>query len=130
MHINLWRPSARAALLLAVLALIGCGLGAYMRYWLVEPSSVGLVCDGGAQGALCAVRRMFIGIFVKSGFGLAAIAATLLALIRPSALLVGAALLFGGLGVVLYNTGLSALALALLPLTLARRAPPREFRPE
>jgi hypothetical protein len=125
-----FRPSRRAAVALAAVGAVALGLAAYMRYQLVEPASVGLVCDAGAMTSLCIFRRVFIGIFVWNGFGSAALIATALALVRPSNLLVGAALMTGLLGVVLYNTQLSALALALLPLVLARPAPAKEFQPE
>jgi hypothetical protein len=125
-----FRPRPIPALALVALSAVSLGLAIYVRYWLVEPASVGLVCDAGAMTPLCIFRRTFIGIFVWNGFGGAALVATALALLRPSSLLVGVALIAGFLGVVLYNTQLSALALALLPLVLARPAPAREFQPE
>lgn len=125
-----FRPGRIAALALIGLSAASLGLAIYVRYWLVEPASVGLVCDAGAMTPVCIFRRTFIGIFVWNGFGGAALVATTLALLRPSSLLVGASLIAGFLGVVLYNTQLSALALALLPLVLARPAPAREFQPE
>jgi hypothetical protein len=79
---------------------------------------------------VCIMRRVFIGVFVWNGFGAAALVAAVLALLRPSNILIGAAVIAGFLGVVLYNTQLSALALALLPLVLARPAPAKEFQPE
>jgi hypothetical protein len=106
------------------------GLALYMRYGLIEPSSVGLACDGGGLATVCTVRRVFVGIFVHNGFSIAALIATALALLRPNIVMVAVALAAGLLGVVLYNTGLAALALSLLPLVLARAAPPPEFRPE
>jgi hypothetical protein len=125
-----FRPSRGASVALMVAGAMALGLAAYMRYQLVEPASVGLVCDAGAMTSVCIIRRVFIGIFVWNGFGGAALVATALALVRPSSLLLGVALTAGLLGVVLYNTQLSALALALLPLVLARPAPAREFQPE
>lgn len=125
-----FRPGPAAAAALFLVGAAGLGLAVYMRYWIVEPASVGLVCDKGAMTSVCIFRRVFVGIFTWNGFGAAALVATALALLRPSSLLVGAALLFGFLGVVLYNTQLSALALALLPLVLARPAPEKEFQPE
>lgn len=125
-----YRPSVFAASACVIAGATALGLAAYMRYGLVEPSSVGLVCDAGAMTSTCVIRRVFIGIFVWNGFGLAAVVATVLAIVRPSALLVGFALVFGGLGVILYNTGLSALALALVPFVFARPQPVRDFLPE
>jgi hypothetical protein len=56
-------------------------------------------------------------------FGIVAICAALLNLLRPSLLLCAIALIAGGFGIVLYNVALSALAVALLILSLARPAP-------
>jgi hypothetical protein len=125
-----FRPRLRTTIALAAVAAAALGAAIYMRYWVVEPASVGLVCDKGAMTTICVTRRVFVGIFTWNGFGGAALVATALALLRPSSLLVGAALLFGLIGVVNYNTQLSALALALLPLVLARPAPAKEFQPE
>lgn len=125
-----FRPSPRAAVVIVALGAAALGLAAYMRYGLVEPASVGLVCDAGAMTSVCIIRRVFIGIFVWNGFGGAALVAAILALIRPSNILIGIAVFAGFLGVVLYNTQISALALALLPLVLARPAPAKEFLPE
>ena len=125
-----FRPSRRAAFAFAAISAASLGLAAYLRYGLVEPSSVGLVCDAGAMTPVCIIRRVFIGIFVNNGFGVAALIATMLALVRPSQVLISLALASGFLGVVLYNTQLSALALALLPLVLARPAAAPEFQPE
>lgn len=125
-----FRPGRIASVVFVAVSAAALGLAVYLRYWLVEPASVGLVCDAGAMTPVCIFRRVFIGIFVWNGLGGGALVATALALLRPSSLLVGAALILGFLGVVLYNTQLSALALALLPLVLARPAPAQEFQPE
>jgi hypothetical protein len=125
-----FRPSPRAFAGLAAVAAAALGLAAYMRYQLVEPASVGLACDAGAQTAVCIVRRGFILTFVWNGFGIVALAATGAALLRPSLVFAGIALGAGLLGVVLYNTQLSALALALLPLVLARPVPTTRLQPE
>jgi len=127
---TLWRPSPTALKGLAAVVVIALAIAFYMRYGLVEPSSVGLVCDAGATTMVCLIRRVFIGVFTHSGFGIVALLAAVLALVRPSATLMGAALFTGLLGVVLYNTSLAALALSLLPFVLARRAAPKEFQPE
>ncbi len=125
-----FRPTDRAGVLFAALSAASLGLAAYIRYGLVEPASVGLVCDAGAATAVCLIRRAFILGFVWNGFGIVALVATLFALVRPSSVLIGIALVFGFLGVVLYNTQISALALALLPLVLARPEPAKAFQPE
>jgi hypothetical protein len=125
--ITIYRPRPREFAALATVAAVSLGVAAYMRYGLVEPSTVGLVCDAGAATAVCVIRRVFIVTFEFYGFGVAALIATFAALWRPTTFKVSGALAVGLLGVVLYNTQLSGLALALLPLVLARPAPePRQ----
>jgi hypothetical protein len=125
-----WQPERRGLAFIAASATIGLGVALYVRYGLIEQSAVGLACDAGARSMACITRRVFGGLFDNDGFGIAALIAALLALLRPNAVLVGAALAAGLLGVGLYNGGLAAPALSLLPFVLARPAPPPEFRPE
>jgi hypothetical protein len=55
-----------------------------------------------------------------------ALAAAILNLLRPSLVLTGIALAAAGFGIVLYNVALAGIAVALLILSLARRAPAPE----
>jgi hypothetical protein len=123
-----YHPGKKGALALLGVAAAAFALAAYIRYGMVEPSSVGLECDTGVNSTLCIVRRVFVNLFTLSAFGIGALAAALLALLRPATLIVAVALALGIQGSVLYNTGLSAVALSLLPLVLARRAPHKEFQ--
>lgn len=124
---RIYRPTPREFAALATVAAISLSVAAYMRYGLVEPSKVGLVCDAGATTAVCMIRRAFILTFEHYGFGIGALIATAAALWKPTTATVGLALAVGLLGVVLYNTQLSGLALGVLPLALARPAPePRQ----
>ena len=119
---KIYRPTPREFAALATVASLSLVVAAYMRYGLVEPSTVGLVCDAGATTTVCLTRRAFILTFEYYGFGVGALVATAAALWRPTTLNVSIALAIGLLGVVLYNTQLSGLALGLLPLVLARPA--------
>ncbi len=123
-------PGRKSALILCGLGLGAFAVAAYLRYGLVEPSSIGLECDAGINTTLCIVRRVFINLFTLSVFGWGALAAALLAFIRPATLSIAVALVLGVMGCVLYNTGLSAVALSVLPLVFARRAPFKEFQPD
>jgi hypothetical protein len=62
-------------------------------------------------------------LFTPSSFGWTALGAALLNFLRPSLVLCAVTLLSGGIGIVLYNVALSALAIAILLLSLARPAP-------
>jgi hypothetical protein len=119
----LYRPTSRQAACLATLALAALAYGFFMRYRVIEQSAVGIACQGGGANWLCASRRTAIALFTPQVFGIVALGAALLNLVRPSAVLWALALLSSGAGIVLYNTSLSALAVALLILSLARPVP-------
>jgi hypothetical protein len=118
----LFLPTARQTNVLLVIGFLSLGTAFYLRYLVIEQSSVGLACDAGLQTWLCVARSVATGLFRHSVFGIAALAAAMLNLIRPSVMLLAIALAAGGFGIVLYNVGLSALAAALLMLSLARPA--------
>ena len=122
----LFLPTPRQALVLAAIGLTALACGFYLRYFVIEQSSVGIACGTGLDTWLCASRRTAIALFTPQAIGLAALAAALLNLIRPSLVLWALALVTGGIGIVLYNVALSALAVALLILSLARPAPARD----
>ena len=109
--------------MLAVFALAALTYGFLMRYQVIEQSAVGIACAADGTGWLCASRRTAIALFTPEAFGIAALGVALLNLLRPSVVLWALALLAAGAGIVLYNTALSALAVALLILSLARPVP-------
>lgn len=121
---RLFFPTARETNLILTVAFLSFGYAGYMRYLVVEQSSVGLACEGGLATWLCASRAVVIWLFNNNVFGLVGLAAAVLHVLRPSLGLFCIALSAAALGVVLYNTGLSSLALSLLILGSARpRAP-------
>lgn len=125
MNRPLFLPSPRQALGLAAIAAAALGYALYLRYQVIEQSAVGIACET-ARTWLCSSRKTAIALFTPSVFGLVAIGAALLNLVRPSFVLCAATVLAGGFGIVLYNVALSALAAALLILSLARPAPEPE----
>jgi hypothetical protein len=122
----LFLPRLRQAAWLAALSVIALSYGLYLRYWVIEQSSVGIACEGGLATFICHTRRSATALFTPQVFGLLALGAALLNLIRPAFALWAIALIASGIGIVLYNAALSALALALLVLSLARPAPERD----
>jgi hypothetical protein len=120
---KLFLPSARATNWLLIAGFLSLGYALYQRYMALEQSSVGLACAGGLDTWLCLSRRAAATLFTHSAFGIAALGLSVLNLWRPSLVLFGLALCAACLGVVLYNVGLSSLAVGLLLLSLARRAP-------
>ena len=116
-------PTAGQTNVLLIVGFLSVGYALYLRYVVIEQSSVSLPCEAGLATWLCLTRRVAIALFGHSVFGIAALAAAVLNLIRPNVLLLAIGLGAAGFGIVLYNVGLSALAVALLMLSLARPAP-------
>jgi hypothetical protein len=119
----MFRPTARQWSLLAPLGLLALGYALYVRYEVIQNTPIGLMCDSGARTALCSMRSTIVVLFQHWVFGTAALAAALLNLLRPRLAIFAFALVTAALGIVLYNVTASALALALLIVSLARPAP-------
>jgi hypothetical protein len=91
-----------------------------MRYRVIQDTPTGLACDGGLASLHCAIRTAVIALFQHWVFGTIAIGAALINLMRPSLILFALGTTAAALGIVLYNVVPSALAAALLILSLAR----------
>lgn len=119
-------PNARATNWLLIVGFCSIGFALYMRYLAVEQSSVGLACQAGLNTWLCFTRQVTIVLFTYSVFGWFALIVATLNLLRPTLVLFAVALAAACCGLVLYNVGLSSLAVGLLVISLARRAPEPE----
>ena len=108
-------------LLIVGFVTIGCAL--YLRYLAIEFSTVALACDAGLQTMMCKSRTLVTALFQNSVFGIVALIIAVLNIIRPSVVLLTGGLIAAGFGIVLYNVGLSGLAIGLLILGFARPAP-------
>jgi hypothetical protein len=75
------------------------------------------------QTMLCKTRSLATYLFRNSVFGTVALIIAILHVIRPSIVLLTGGLIVAGFGIVLYNIGLSGLAIGLLILGFARPAP-------
>jgi hypothetical protein len=122
----LFLPTPRQTNWLLIVAFLSVGEALYIRYMAIENVTVELACQAGLDTWLCSAFRLSIIFFNHGVFGEAALAAALLNLLRPSIVLVSVALAVAGFGVVLHNADLSALAAAVLILSLARPAPATE----
>ena len=100
---------------------VGCAL--YLRYLAIEFSTVALACDAGLQSMMCKTRVLATSLFQNSVFGIVALIIATLHILRPSIVLLTGGLIAAGFGIVLYNIGLSGLAIGLLILGFARPAP-------
>jgi hypothetical protein len=108
---------------LMVVGFLSVGYALYLRYLAIEFSTVALACDAGLQTLLCRSRVLATYLFRNSVFGTVALVIATLNLIRPSIVLLTGGLIAAGFGIVLYNVGLSGLAIGLLILGFARPAP-------
>ncbi len=122
----LFLPTARQINWLLIIAFLSVGEALYLRYMAIENLNVELACQAGLKTWLCGAFHVALALYNHYVFGAVAVAAALLNLIRPSIVLVAVAVVAGGFGIVLHNPELSALAAALLVLSLARPAPATE----
>jgi hypothetical protein len=99
------------------------GYALYLRYLAIEFSTVALACDAGPPSLLCETRGLATYLFKNWVFGTVALIVATLHLIRPSIVLLTLGLIAAGFGIVLYNIGLSGIAIGLLILGFARPAP-------
>jgi hypothetical protein len=106
-----------------VVGFITVGYALYLRYLAIEFSTVALSCDAGLQSMLCKTRTLVTVLFQNSVFGIVALVIAVLNVIRPSIVLLTGGLIAAGFGIVLYNVGLSGLAIGLFILGFARPAP-------
>jgi len=120
------RWTLRRAFGWAIVPLIGFALAFWLRYGVIQPEAIGLLCaEPGAPGWCRPREWLILGQYYEVwGWVAVAGAAVALAVTLPPALLRAAlaiALLFSTLALVLYNTTLGALALVLTLLALLRQ---------
>ncbi|AVT76756.1 hypothetical protein KQX63_13535 [Rhodopseudomonas palustris] len=108
---------------LLIVGFLTVGYALYLRYLAIELSTVALACDAGLRSMLCKARLLMTYLFQNSVFGIAALVIAALHFIRPSIVLLTGGVICAGLGIVLYNIGLSGIAIGLLILGFARPAP-------
>jgi len=119
----LFLPTARQTNWLLIVAFLALGDAMYLRYHVMENSTVSLACQAGLATWLCDTFRLANVLFPYQVFGSIALAAALLNLLRPSIVLATLALAAAAFGVVVHNADLAALAAGVLILSLARPAP-------
>ena len=120
---RLFLPSARQTNILLIVGFGALGYALYVRYMGIEQSGVGLACNAGLDTWMCAQRRVLAALFDRSIIGSAAVIVAAVNLLRPTLVVFAVGLAVACIGVVLYNVMLSALAIGLLLLSFARRAP-------
>ena len=118
-----FRLTARQVQWLLIVGFVTIGYALYLRYMAIELSQVALACDAGLPTMLCKTRLLMTALFKSSVFGFVAIAIAVLNLMRPSIVLLTGGLIAAAFGIVLYNVGMSGVAIGLLILGFARPAP-------
>jgi hypothetical protein len=108
---------------LMVVVFVTIGYALYVRYLVIEFSTVALACDAGLQTVTCKARALATVLFKHQVFGIVALVIAALNFIRPSIVLLTGGLVAACLGIVLYNIALAGLAIGLFILGFARPAP-------
>ncbi len=108
---------------MAVLAAAALGTALYLRFRIIQNTPLGLACEAGLDTLTCSARLFIVQLFNLNVFGWTAMIAAVFQLWRPNLVAFGIGLVAALAGLVLYNTNASALAAALLVLSLARPAP-------
>lgn len=119
----LFLPTARQTNWLIAIGFLAVGEALYLRFMAIENANMARACQGGLSTWLCSTYRVTIPLFQHEVFGAVALAVALVNLMRPSVVLMGFALAAAAFGLVLHNVDLAALAVGVLILSLARRAP-------
>src|SRR5262249_8440340 len=117
---KLFLPSLRASLVLAALGIVALSAALFLRYGIIQNSVIGVACEAGEVSLICKIRLAVLLMFIQDLFGWAPILAAGVNLWRPITLASETSLILALLGLVLYNPRASALAIALLVLSLAR----------
>ncbi len=123
MNKPLFRLTPRQVQWILIVGFMSVGYAIYLRYLALEFSQTALACEAGLQTMLCKTRLLVMALFKNSVFGITAMVIAVLHLIRPSIVTLTGGLIAAGFGIVLYNIGLSGLAIGLLILGFARPAP-------
>jgi hypothetical protein len=117
---RLFLPSAAAFNWIIAIGFVSLGYAMYLRYLVIEQSSIGLACDAGLKTWLCLSRTVVSALFNNYVFGWVGVGAAVLAFIRPSPVLFTIGLAAAAFGIVLYNAALAGLAAAILIMCFAR----------
>lgn len=95
-------------------------LTAWLRYGFIEPPALAHWCDEGNPAASCGIRSLIVLGFNSYGFGIAALAATALALLLKKNFVAWLAAALGMFALILYCYYAGAVALLIGCLRLLR----------
>ena len=113
-------PSPRQTNALIAIGAATLAYALYLRFWVIEAQPVASACAAGLAREICKLRLFVLALSGFQLFGGVALVAAGVHFNRPHLAAFTTALVAALLGLVLYNTGLSALAVALLVMGFAR----------
>jgi hypothetical protein len=116
-------PTGRQSNWLIAVGFAAFGYALYLRYMIMENVQAGLACDAGHKSWLCFSRQVFHALDNNGALGWIALAAAVVAFVRPGVVFLSIALVTTALALVLHNAGLGGVAGGLIVLSLARPAP-------
>lgn len=97
------------------------GLAAWLRYGVIQPQEIGIACGQVDAPGWCAPRQWLITAQHYRVWGWVGLAAGLIGLFVGGRIVIGIALVFAALALILYNATLGAPAMVLALLALLRR---------
>lgn len=121
---RLW--TIRRALVWVSLLAVGFALATWLRYGLIQPEEIGILCGQADAPGWCTPRQWLLLVQHYYIWGWAALASgaigLLIGLPRPlGAIVIAIAVLLSAMALMLYNATLGAAALVLALLALLRR---------
>jgi hypothetical protein len=114
-----------AARIAAIGAAVIAG-GLCLRHFYIDSDTVRTLCDAAPEQLFCTARTVFSRLLRHPALGWAILALTLLTLIRPTPLRLGAAFAVVCAGLALYQADLASGAGALLLISLAIQRPQQQ----
>ncbi len=120
---RLFQPAPRQTNVLVALACAALGYALYLRFLVIEAPSVEAACAAGLPRAICSLRNLAIELYRHELFGAVALVAASVHLYRPKLVFFTIAAIAAIFGLMLYNSGTSALAVAFLVMGFARPVP-------
>jgi hypothetical protein len=117
---RLFLPTPRQTNLVLLLGCAVFGGALYLRHLVIEAPAIEAACASALPRAICGVRRFALELSDMELFGGLALAAAALHFARPRFSLFAGGVVAAIAGLILYNTGPAALAVALLVVSLSR----------
>ena len=115
------RWNARRAAGWIGLLLLGFALAFWLRYGVIQPTDMGIICGQADVPSWCAPRQWLISAQHYRIWGWVGLAGALIGLFIGGRWIIAIALLFSAMALVLYNATLGAPAMIVTLLALLRR---------